>query len=46
MDLKFQIQTKIQRPIAEVFDAVYLKACSQQSFRLAAQNQLYIEAAA
>ena len=23
MDLKFQIQTKIQRPIAEVFDAVY-----------------------
>jgi uncharacterized protein YndB with AHSA1/START domain len=23
MDLKFQVQTKIQRPLAEVFDAVY-----------------------
>jgi len=23
MDLKFQIQTKIQKPVAEVFDAVY-----------------------
>lgn len=24
MDLKFKVQTKIQRPIAEVFDAVYI----------------------
>src|SRR5438132_1275194 len=23
MDLKFQIQTKIQKPVADVFDAVY-----------------------